>query len=130
VAAALCLVALIGGCQAPERAALDSPAPQTPAAGMLTLPPGSQSVAPKRVMGLDELAIQQLLGAPRLIRREAPAEVWQYRTAACVLDLFLYDEAAGRRVTYAEARTAAAEPVQPEPCLNQILAQREHLSSS
>jgi hypothetical protein len=132
--AGLCLATLLAGCQTPERAATGSPAPQAPASEMLALPAsgavGGQSVVPKRVMGLDELAIQQLLGAPRLIRREAPAEVWQYRTAACVLDLFLYDEAAGRRVTYAEARTAGAEPVPPEPCLNQILATRQQRLSS
>lgn len=134
VTAGLCLAALLAGCQTPERAAADRPAPQAPAPEMLALPAGgpvgSGSAAPKRVMGLDEFAIQRLLGAPRLIRREAPAEVWQYRTAACVLDLFLYDEAAGRRVTYAEARTAAAQPVPPEPCLNQILATRQQRLSS
>lgn len=64
------------------------------------------------VMGLDRSEVEQLLGRPGLVRRESPAEIWQYQTTSCVLDVFLYDEAEGPRVTYVEARsTGAAEPI-------------------
>src|SRR5262249_4468185 len=127
---------LLAGCQAAERATAERPTSQAPAPtpDMVALPAGATmggyGILPKRGMGLDEQAVQRLLGAPRLGRRGAPAAVGQYRTTACVLDLFFYDQAAGRRVTYAEARTTEARPVAPEPCLNQILATRQQRLSS
>ena len=30
------------------------------------------------------------LGAPEFVRRDGPAQIWQYRAENCVLDLFLY----------------------------------------
>lgn len=67
---------------------------------------------PTTVMGLDRGAVEQLLGRPGFVHRESPAEIWQYQTTSCVLDVFLYDVAVGQRVTYVEARsTEAAEPM-------------------
>ena len=41
-------------------------------------------------MGLDATGVTALLGPPDYRRRDKPAEIWQYRNAACVLDIFLY----------------------------------------
>jgi hypothetical protein len=124
------MTTLVTACQSVERS--DGAASRTtpPVLEGLALPAGGYASGATGVTGLDATAAERLLGEPSLIRREAPAEVWQYRTAACVLDLFLYEGAAGPRVVYAEARTLAAEPVPAEPCLNQILAMRHRLSSS
>jgi hypothetical protein len=43
-------------------------------------------------------------GSPDFTRRDAPAEVWQYRSAACVLDVFFYPEGRNLRVAYATTR--------------------------
>ena len=45
------------------------------------------------LIGLDSIGLNLLLGKPILVRREAEAEVWQYRTANCALHLFLYRDA-------------------------------------
>ena len=114
------------GKTAVEPAAADTPeAPPVVAA----LPP--QPVEPQvddnpnQLMGLDRGGLTALLGAPDLVRREKPAEIWQYVTADCVFDVVLYDNGAQYRVTYLEARDAAADRLSPRPCLYQILRARQ-----
>ncbi|MEM7226005.1 MAG: hypothetical protein AAF495_23705 [Pseudomonadota bacterium] len=97
------------------------PAPE-PAESLAALPPEPViDDDPDRLMGLDPVDLEGLLGRPELVRRETPAQIWQYRTGACVLDVVLYDEAAGGRVTYVEARDRAGAKVDTRPCLNQVL---------
>ncbi len=79
---------------------------------------------PARLMGLDATSLAKLLGAPDLLRREPPAEVWQYRGESCVFDVFLYEAAGGQRVTYLEARDATARRIAARGCLNQLLRAR------
>jgi hypothetical protein len=81
------------------------------------------------ILGLDSGAVRKLLGEPGLIRREEPAEVWQYRTASCVLDVVMYDQASGPRVVYTEARTPTAEPTQADPCLSDVLTTKRSATS-
>ena len=77
--------------------------------------------APPKVLGLKPHDVQELLGMPKLVRRDDPAEVWQYRSDACVLDVFLYPEETGaQQVRYLEARTVAAEPARTDECVNDI----------
>lgn len=77
------------------------------------------------VVGLDRSEIEQLLGRLGPMRRESPAEIWQYQTTSRVLDVFLYDEAEGPRVTYVEARnTSAAEPIAADGCLQSVMNRR------
>lgn len=45
---------------------------------------------PLALEGRSDDAVRGLFGAPTLIRHEPPAEIWQYRSATCVLDVFLY----------------------------------------
>ena len=35
--------------------------------------------------------VRALLGTPSFMRSDSPAEMWQYRTDSCTLDLFLYE---------------------------------------
>ena len=81
------------------------------------------------IMGLDGGAVRKLLGEPGLIRRETPAEVWQYKTASCVLDVVLYEQDSGSRVVYTEARTPAAEPTAADPCLSDLLTAKRTTTS-
>jgi hypothetical protein len=106
---ALAIVALLTGCQA--------------------APPPPDAVHSASILGLDSGAVRKLLGEPGLIRRDTPAEVWQYRTASCVLDVVLYDQASGPRVVYTEARTPAAEPTQAGPCLSDVLTTKRSATS-
>ena len=45
---------------------------------------------PDSLIGKDANAIESLMGAPALIRRDGPAEIWQYPGARCTANLFLY----------------------------------------
>jgi hypothetical protein len=98
---ALAIAALLSGCQA---------APSDDRAGATA------------IVGLDGGAVRKLLGEPGLIRR-------QYRTAGCILDVVLYDQASGPRVAYAEARTPAAQPAPADNCLSDVVTAKEAATS-
>lgn len=57
-----------------------------------------------RFEGMRAARLVALLGPPDLRRADPPAELWQYRTAECVLDLYLYRDGKGYRVIHAETR--------------------------
>jgi hypothetical protein len=76
---------------------------------------------PDQLMGLGREDLGALLGEPSLVRRENPAEIWQYQAKGCVFDVFLYDEAGRYQVSYLEARDAQARKTEARPCLNQLL---------
>jgi hypothetical protein len=86
------LVVLLGACSA-------APAPDAPpvaaAAGPIAMP---------SLTGLSAEQVVALLGEPDFRRAEPPAELWQYRGADCVLDIFLYDGAGGFHVVRSETR--------------------------
>lgn len=79
---------------------------------------------PQQLYGMDSNALGELLGDPSLVRNEAPAEIWQYRSQTCVFDIFLYQGADRPRVTYIEARDDAAQRIDARACLNEILRAR------
>src|SRR5262245_27258158 len=83
IGTAILLAGLLSGCQTPDPSASDKVASVTPK---------SANSAPPKVLGLKPHDVQELLGMPKLVRRDDPAEVWQYRSNACVLDVFLYPE--------------------------------------
>ena len=143
-----CLIGFaLGACEgAPQGAAQSGPGAQAPAtqpapeaapeaAPAAQEQPGRSETAalppapkidddPARLMGLDRAGLAELLGDPELTRREPPAEIWQYRGGSCVFDVFLYEEAGRQRVTYLEARDAAARRVGARGCLNELLRAR------
>jgi len=74
------------------------------------------------LVGLNKAAVQNQLGAPQLIRRDGPAEVWQYLAGACILDLFFYKEGESHRVNYLELRIQPDTGFPREQCFEQILS--------
>jgi hypothetical protein len=76
---------------------------------------------PKELVGLDHTALRRVLGKPAQMRKELTAQVWQYVTGDCVVDLYLYDQDGGMRVTYVEARSRTAEPTPTSRCLKSLL---------
>jgi len=106
----------------PEPAAPVSPMP-APAPKVAALPPINDD--PAQLMGLDRDGVSALLGTPDLIRREAPAEIWQYVGGDCVFDVVLYERGTRYTVSYLEARDTAAAIQPPRPCLNKLLRARQ-----
>lgn len=43
------------------------------------------------LIGSTSAATRSLLGTPAAVRHEPPAEIWQYRSQNCVLDVYIYD---------------------------------------
>lgn len=99
--AALSLAGCEGGeGQAPTRDPQLAASPSVPYSGVAVLPPGGSN--PDRLLGMDAPELKSRLGEPTLIRRDGDAEVWQYRSDRCVLDLFLYG--AVKRVEHVDLR--------------------------
>jgi hypothetical protein len=90
-------------------AAADIPAPPAP----LPAPaePAVMRVPELPVLtGMDPAQLTALLGEPDLRRSEPPAELWQYRSADCVLDVFLYVDSTGYHVMRSETRNRHVAP--------------------
>jgi hypothetical protein len=66
---------------------------------------GSAPAGPLEFKGQSADEMRARFGTPALIRREPPAEIWQYRNDTCVLDLYLYGEIKPDTVHHAEVRT-------------------------
>lgn len=118
LAAALLLVVLsaCGGAKPPQAEAVSAAQAAAPPSDNLNLalvpPPAVPGEAPRRAVSSDAIGknaneLRALFGQPAQLRREAPAEVWQYvaEAPACVLLFVLYPtETPGvQRVQHAEA---------------------------
>jgi hypothetical protein len=129
LALALAATLLLAGCAA-------GPGTVAPTRPLPVNLPGSAGVGlafggdPDALIGREAAEIRRALGPPQLVRRDAPAEIWQYRTQACVLDLFLYEEARELRVAYLEARDQEARAVPARPCFASVLAAQRIRQSS
>jgi hypothetical protein len=78
------------------------------AAATGTLNSSTGSGLPGDLTGLDSSALHSLFGTPELVRKDYPAEVWQYRSPNCVLDVYLYPDHDRLTVAHAEARAPKA----------------------
>ncbi len=88
---------------------------------------------PDQLMGLTPRTVSYLLGPPSLLRTETPAQVWQYTTADCVLDIYLYaeDETPDRsRVTYYEIRRTDSLRGSARACFADIIARHNLAADS
>ncbi|HEY7989770.1 MAG TPA: hypothetical protein VID77_00150 [Stellaceae bacterium] len=83
---------------APAPAADQAAAPRPPP----TPPPPVPRLARFANMKPDE--VEALVGNPDFRRVEPPGELWQYRTAECVVDFFFYGRGDARHVVHADAR--------------------------
>jgi hypothetical protein len=73
-------------------------------------------------IGLDDGALSRTLGQPQQVRKDAPAEIWQYAGANCVVDFYLYTgDSGGLAVAYMEARDRAAEATPADRCVRSLL---------
>ncbi|MBO6563049.1 MAG: hypothetical protein JJ959_21065 [Nisaea sp.] len=89
------------------------------------LPPGFSAAErdPSRLLDLRRRDLSAILGEPAFVRRDMSAEVWQYRTEACVLDLFLYEIDQSLAVTYYEFRSRQDQEVARDECFVTLLRQ-------
>ncbi len=81
-----------------------------------------QGAKPSQLLGLSSSAIKRALGAPGFVRKDSGVEIWQYRARDCILDLFLYKEKTGMKVTYSELRGPFLDSAGQLSCFRAILA--------
>jgi hypothetical protein len=135
----LFLALLLGACQVPPRPVTagawpgpSSGSPSVPApdpAGKLPTN-GELAADLTRFKGLAAQEVMAALGDPSYRRREAPAEIWQYFGAGCVLDLFLYEDSGAQRVAHVELRSRALGQGAQSSCLSQLLEGKRGQQSS
>ncbi len=117
LAATMAIATLLSACALlpSEMAAPDTTSPAAalpaPAAAVIpTIPPSTPEPAIARLpeigklQGMRREELLSLLGKPDFQRNDPPAELLQYRSADCVVDIFLYGDAGDYRVVHAEAR--------------------------
>ena len=75
----------------------------------------------ERLLGLDGSEITELLGEPKFERSEPPAQIWQYQSNECFVDLFLFKEAGDLTVDHVEVRGKQVEKTDEKICFASIL---------
>lgn len=108
----------------PQVAVITAPAPVPEP---VPEPPAAIDDDPAQLIGMGTASLAAFLGAPAQIRRETPANIWQYLAEGCVLDVVLYPEKNVDRVNYVEARAEGLEKMPSRDCLNRILRARRGL---
>ncbi len=74
------------------------------------------------LIGLPRERIAEFFGEPRQVRKENPAEVWQYSGAECVVDFYMYEGEGGElAVSFIEARDGSALETEPGRCFDDLL---------
>jgi hypothetical protein len=111
-------LALVAGCVAPS-------GPRPVAGPVMPQPhavPGLEGV-----MGADARSLAQRLGRPDLDIREGAARKLQFSSAACVLDAYLYPQAAGAEpvVTHVDARLPDGRDIDRASCAAALIAQAQ-----
>ena len=77
---------------------------------------------PSSFIGLGDAELSRTLGQPKQVRKDEPAEIWQYSGADCVVDFYLYaGDAGGLAVAYMEARNQAAESTPADRCVQSLM---------
>jgi len=79
----------------------------------------------EELKGLAKADVERRFGAPVFRRSEGPAEIWQYRTRTCSLDVFLYRQPnKSVTVSYAAVRGPSGAPVGEAECLKAVQTAR------
>ncbi len=112
---------------APGKAVAVATAKPQPAAPPAIPPAPKVYPPPSYLAGLDGEQVIGLLGSPGFKRKDDPALIWQYRTKACALDLFLYraGDETPYRVRHFEARSRGKEAVSARDCFVSLLKAHE-----
>ena len=130
--ASLALAAAVGlgGCASdsptpPTTETISSPAPAPePAPATVETARAPEQPVPdlNTLRGQNDADITLLLGPPQFQRSDSPAELWQYRSNGCILDLFLYPSSTGGlSVDHLETRSDKPEMADPQACFAEVL---------
>ncbi len=78
---------------------------------------------PGQILSLDGRRLEALLGVPGFKRDDPPAQVWQYRGAGCILDVFLYSVGLAEvyRVEHYAIRAESVDVMAQRRCFRSLL---------
>ena len=105
-----------------------------PAAGYISRARDFIVGQPESLVKLTRRELDYLFGAPTLQRKDADAEIWQYKAEGCVVDFYFYADGQGQ-VSYVDVRTKdelieggqlRAAPIstrEQSECLHDVVAQ-------
>ena len=113
---------LVSACQ--TSASLDKSASTGSAIKKASAQPAAPILSndPNSFIGLRDSDLSRTLGQPRQVRKDEPAEIWQYSGADCVVDFYLYAaDAGGLAVAYMEARNQVAESTPADRCVKSLM---------
>lgn len=83
-----------------------------------TIPPDTN---PRNLIGLESHGLADKLGSPDFVRRDRLAEVWQYSSKSCILDVFLYRTDGKLLVDYVELRGRGTAALSRQDCYLKML---------
>ena len=115
---------LVSACQSPATYDRTHPSESDPAASKASAQPAAPILSndPSSFIGLGDAELSRTLGQPKQVRKDDPAEIWQYSGADCVVDFYLYAaDAGGLAVAYMEARNQAAELTPADRCVKSLM---------
>ncbi len=92
--------------------------------------PAETNNNPQQLLGLAGTVVALQLGVPSLIRRDGTAEIWQYKTTACILDVFLYASGDEQIVRHVELRNRNAGNEPHQRCFTDLLKAEKKIISS
>ena len=116
----LAVALVLSGCGAPQTV---TPPPAVTTSVAPVIPP-KPMIHADQVLAQSESHIRSLLGTPSLLRQDPPAQLWQYRGPACVLDVYLYETSAGFVSKHLAARGLKGQTMDPSACLAAISQDR------
>jgi hypothetical protein len=69
-------------------------------------------------------SLVSVIGRPDFVRRDGSAQIWQYRNARCILDLFVYGGETAEQVKHAELRGSAVGKAPARGCFAKMMQGR------
>jgi hypothetical protein len=83
---------------------------------------------PDNLIGYSPSRLKSLFGEPSFVRSDPPAELWQYKNASCIMDLYLYNDGSDNfAVTHLEFRQTEQSVEKFEQCLRLIITNTQAL---
>ncbi|HAA92191.1 MAG TPA: hypothetical protein DCE33_07075 [Rhodospirillaceae bacterium] len=78
----------------------------------------------KEFKGQKAESLVRVIGRPDFVRRDGPAQIWQYRSSACILDLFVYGKQSEQKIAHSELRGSAVGKAPANGCFAKLLEGR------
>ncbi len=131
LAVALVPMFFVAACEGTLPPTAAQPAATTAAGGGGAAPGPLHGAVPDLagLRGLTSVQLRAALGNPGFTRRDAPAEIWQYRGRNCTLDLFLYDVSGGGQ-TVAQYAVRSPTDMPAKDCFDELVGRSRTMPSS